>query len=240
MNNQLSLRLCRISATVFSVALAAPVVALEPDQIFARVARSVFSVYTYDGEGNQLANGSAVTVAPGRVVTNCHVLRGAAAVKVRHADVMLSASLEFPDAERDLCQLAVDNLDAKVVQRVAASTLRVGQRVYAVGSPHGLDLTLSEGLVSALRTNSLGKEPVIQTSAAISHGSSGGGLFDTEGRLVGIVTLSFHGAQNLNFAVPVDWLAEVAPRAKAALKARDAEAARLPPDGGEKPMRATR
>ncbi|MGH9440374.1 MAG: trypsin-like peptidase domain-containing protein, partial [Terriglobia bacterium] len=85
----------------------------------------------------------------------------------------------------------------------AWTTLAVGEKVYAIGAPEGLELTISEGLISGLRD--FDKERVIQTSAAISPGSSGGGLFDAEGRLVGITTFYLKGGQSLNFALPAEW-----------------------------------
>ncbi len=86
--------------------------------------------------------------------------------------------------------------------------------VYAIGNPKGLDLTLSAGLVSSLRRNPTGQLVLIQTSAAISGGSSGGGLFDDSGRLIGLTTIGSVGAdtQNLNFAVPSEWIAELPQR----------------------------
>lgn len=85
--------------------------------------------------------------------------------------------------------------------------LKVGEPVYTVGAPQGLELSLSEGIVSQLRG---GPPPIIQTTAAVSPGSSGGGLFNAEGELVGITTLQVEGGQNLNFAVPVEWIGQVA------------------------------
>jgi len=83
----------------------------------------------------------------------------------------------------------------------------VGDKVYAVGAPYGLELSLSEGLVSQLRG---GPPPLIQTTAAISVGSSGGGLFNELGELVGLTTFYLKGAQGLNFALPVEWLSDLA------------------------------
>jgi tetratricopeptide (TPR) repeat protein len=85
----------------------------------------------------------------------------------------------------------------------------VGEPVYAVGAPQGLELSLSEGIVSQLRG---GPPPLIQTTVAISGGSSGGGLFNAEAELVGITTFYLKDAQSLNFALPVEWIAEVAGR----------------------------
>jgi tetratricopeptide (TPR) repeat protein len=80
-----------------------------------------------------------------------------------------------------------------------------------------LELSLSDGIVSQLRG---GPPPFIQTTAAISPGSSGGGLFDGEGRLVGLTTLYIEGGQNLNFAMPVEWIAETKPGRKTAAGGR--------------------
>jgi S1-C subfamily serine protease len=93
---------------------------------------------------------------------------------------------------------------------IGTSETRVGQRVYAIGSPQGLELTLSEGLVSALRQTTNGS--IIQTTAPISPGSSGGGLFNANGQLVGIVTFQSRTGQNLNFALPAHWISEMKPR----------------------------
>ena len=98
-----------------------------------------------------------------------------------------------------------------------SKNLKVGQRVYAVGAPEGLELTLSEGLISALR--SVANFRYIQTTASISHGSSGGGLFDAQGRLIGITTFYWSDGQNLNFALPADWIQGLPERARAETQA---------------------
>ena len=88
--------------------------------------------------------------------------------------------------------------------------VRTGQKVFAIGAPQGLELTISEGIVSSLRETKLGT--VIQTTAPISPGSSGGGLFNVSGQLIGITTFQSKTGQNLNFAVPADWIAQMEPR----------------------------
>jgi predicted RNA-binding protein YlqC (UPF0109 family) len=97
----------------------------------------------------------------------------------------------------------VENLGVPPVQMRKYPSLSVGERVYAIGAPEGFDLTLSEGLISGLRR--LGNTNVIQTTAPISHGSSGGGLFDSEGRLIGITTYFMQEGQSLNFAIAADF-----------------------------------
>jgi len=206
--------------------LAAPTQALEPDKLFEKVSPSVFVVLAQDSQGTPLSQGSGVVIAPERIITSCHVLAKAARLRVERGNVSYGATLEFPDTERDMCQLHVKELRAPPVAIASAGTLRIGQRIYAIGAPVGLELTMSDGLVSSLRGPD-GKAPLIQTTAPMSSGSSGGGLFDAEGNLVGIATFGLVATaiQNINFAVPAEWIREVPVRAKAALAQREQLAA---------------
>jgi tetratricopeptide (TPR) repeat protein len=181
--------------------------------VFERAGQSVVVIERLDAEGHRKGYGSGVVTAPGQLVTSCHVLSGAAAVRARTGEGRLDASLTYPDPERDLCLLSVPDLAAPPVQSADVGALKVGQRVYAIGTPKGLERTISEGLISSLRPRA--RSFVIQTSAPMSPGSSGGGLFDDEGRLVGIATYQYARGQNLNFAVPASWIAEIRDRARA-------------------------
>lgn len=93
---------------------------------------------------------------------------------------------------------------------VPSSELAAGERVYAVGAPEGLELTFSEGVISALRDTE--GVHMIQTSAPISPGSSGGGLFDVAGNLVGVTSFQAKEGQNLNFALPGEWVTDILKR----------------------------
>jgi serine protease Do len=188
--------------------------ALTPAEVYAKVSPSVWKVLTYDVDGLPLSQGSAVVVGEQSLVTNCHVLRKAKRVVVRRETTTVTATLEMWDPQRDLCQLRAPGFAAPVVELGAASRLTVGQEVYAVGNPKGLDLTMSAGLISSFRRDDKQRLLLIQTSAAISGGSSGGGLFDADGALVGLTTIGSVGAdtQNLNFAIPVDWIRELPER----------------------------
>ncbi|WP_422095850.1 S1C family serine protease [Variovorax sp.] len=197
---------------------AGPAAALEPDVLFAKVSGSVWAIRTFDAQSRPLSAGSAVVIAPGRLVTNCHVLAKASSFVVRQENVAYGATLEYPDPQRDLCQVKVANFTAPPVALAPAGSARVGQRVYAIGNPRGLENTLSDGILSGLRGEE--GERLLQTTAAIAPGSSGGGLFDSEGRLLGITTFAAKDGGSLNFAVPAEWLAELPARAKTALEAR--------------------
>lgn len=144
-------------------------------------------------------------------------MRNGESFQVGRGEKFISATLHAADLDKDLCLLDVNDLSAKPAILGQAVTLKIGEAVYAVGSPKGLELSLSDGIVSQLRGTA---PPIIQTTTAISPGSSGGGLFDAEGRLVGITTFYLEGGQSLNFALPVEWLASIQPGMKQAVKGR--------------------
>lgn len=188
--------------------------ALTPAEMFAKVSPSVWRVTTYDVDGLPIGQGSAVVVGPEALVTNCHVLRRAKRVAVRQGSNSITATLAMWDVQRDVCQLKAPGVTAPPVVLGEAARMAVGQEVFAIGHPKGLELTMSAGLISSFRRNDKDQLILIQTSAAISAGSSGGGLFDATGTLMGITTIGSVGAdtQNLNFAVPADWVRELPER----------------------------
>jgi len=180
------------------------------ETLFAELSPSIVRVLAADSGGRPIKQGSGVVIGRGRVITNCHVTSGAAQISVASGADSRSASVYIADEEFDLCSLDVSGLSAPAVTIGSVTELRTGQRVFAIGAPLGLELTISEGIVSSLRQVPGGK--VIQTTAPVSPGSSGGGLFDAEAKLVGIVTFQQRSGQNLNFAVPADWIAEMRDR----------------------------
>ncbi|MDP3250793.1 MAG: serine protease [Hydrogenophaga sp.] len=207
-----------------SWAQAQPSTALAPEVLFERVAPSVWVVNAHDDSDRLMAKGSAVVIGAGSLITNCHVLTRAKRVTVSRENVTYGATLEHPDTERDLCQLKVANFNAPAVTMAPAESLRVGSRVYAIGNPRGLETTISDGLLSGIRRSDTNDFTALQITVPISAGSSGGGLFDAQGRLIGITTFYIKEGQNLNFALPATWIAEVPARAQAALMARQERA----------------
>ncbi len=209
---------CGVLAAL-AVAWSAGASALEADEIFQRMAPAVVLITVSDGLGRVYGTASGVVVAPGEIVTNCHAVAGAVRITVTQAtgDKSARATLHYADTERDLCQLSV--ADKTVFPRAATDiampdAIRVGARVYAIGAPRGLELTISEGIVSSLREH-MGTR-FIQTTAAISPGSSGGGLFDTQARLVAITSFLMKDAQSLNFAYPAFYIRELPGRSSRA------------------------
>jgi len=192
-------------------------VALTPSQVFEKVKDSILVVKTLDAQGKVKLQGSGVLLPSGKVATNCHVVEGGASYLVGRSKQFVPAILYAEDGDNDICILDAKGITGKPVQLGKAASLKVGEKVYAVGAPQGLELSLSDGIVAQLRG---GPPPLIQTTAAISPGSSGGGLFDAEGRLVGLTTLYMVGGQSLNFAIPVEWIGEVKPGRKLAAEGR--------------------
>ncbi len=186
-------------------AQAPPDGSLSAREVFELTSPSVFVVEAFDADGSVRALGSAVAISSRDVITNNHVVEGASKVRLRQGDKHWDASITETDANRDFCRISAPSLSARPAVVASVSRVRVGDRVYAIGAPEGLELTLSEGLVSGIRAGDSG-ESLIQTSAPISHGSSGGGLFNDRAELVGITTFYVKGGQNLNFAIPSDWI----------------------------------
>jgi S1-C subfamily serine protease len=201
--------LLRGACALILAAAMANAAALTPDQVYAKTAPSVWRVFVFDDSGKPFGQGSAVVVAKETLLTNCHVVLKSKRIVIKHDNVDYDARLQHADPAHDMCELSVPNLAAPAVDFGNSDHLAVGQRVYALGNPKGLELTLSDGLLSGLRKDQNNKLMLIQTTAPISPGSSGGGLFDDEGRLIGLTTMHIKDSQNLNFAVPINWLRDL-------------------------------
>ena len=143
----------------------------------------------------------------GVVVTNLHVIRGETqvSVKLSNGDVYDDLAVVDVDERKDLVLLKVKAFGLPAVPLGNSDQIAVGDRVILIGSPRGLDLTLSDGLISAVRDSGEGYR-LIQTNAAASPGSSGGGMFNEFGELIGIVSAKVTNGENINFGVPVNYL----------------------------------
>jgi tetratricopeptide (TPR) repeat protein len=207
----------RYAMAVLAVLVSSPTWSKTPGQIYEHAAKSTVVVRNIDSSGKVKSIGSGVVLQDMSVVTNCHVVKGASQLNVRIRDKEHAAKVRYSDWDRDVCSLSVPGLSASAVILGSTKTLKIGAKVYAIGAPKGLELSLSDGIVSSLREVAGGH--YIQTTAPISPGSSGGGLFDENGMLVGLITFYLTEGQNLNFAVPVEWVKELAKRSykKAAL-----------------------
>ena len=157
-----------------------------------------------DNNGQPQALGSGFIVKPGVIATNMHVVSGS----VRGWAKLVGKSERHPiesvvaiDEENDLVLLAVPGVAKAPIMRLAdSSKAAVGDEIFALGNPLGLEGTVSSGIISGLRTSE--KISLIQVTAPISPGSSGGPVVDTKGDVIGVAVSTFRGGQNLNFAIP--------------------------------------
>jgi hypothetical protein len=181
---------------------------LSAQQIALQSLPSVVLIVCEDGEGGtSLASG--FFVASNVVVTNYHVIKGMVRGRIRSAasrnkneNWLITAILNF-DEQSDLALIRVPEAsksNVPVLSLASNESVSIGQTIYALGNPEGLVGTISPGIISGLRT--LNSQPLLQITAPISEGSSGGPIVNSVGQVVGVAQGSLSEGQNLNFAVP--------------------------------------
>jgi S1-C subfamily serine protease len=179
-----------------------PPTKLTTAQIADLATPSVVIVENFNEDGEKAGQGSGyVYTADGTIITNYHVVRGAKSVSVRipnkgslQVDSLLGYSIE-----NDVAAVQVSDTSLTALATEQAQQVKVGDRVVAIGAPLGLESTVSEGIVSALR-DAAGTH-IIQTTASISPGSSGGPLLNEYGKVIGLTTAHVRDGQSLNFVV---------------------------------------
>ena len=165
---------------------------------------SVVMIRGYNESGG-LAFGSGVVVGDNQVVTNCHVIRRTKQPWVSQGEDTFSVTAVKADRWHDLCLLSTFGMPHKAVTIGKSTDLKKGQEVIAIGHSNGVPAPLtSAGVVKS--TYDLDQGKVILSSAQFRLGASGSGLFDTEGRLVGINTFKTSGRNSFYYALPVEWL----------------------------------
>ena len=183
--------------------------ALSYSEVFEKNAASIVSVYAYDATGRSEGTGVVLT-SDGYVLTNAHVVEGASsAVVLTGEDDRYDVRLVGANAAEDLAVLKIEAQGLKTAEFGDSDLLRVGDQVSAIGNPMGYRLTMTPGIVSALDREldmDEGTMYLIQTSAAINYGSSGGALLNDRGQVVGITTAKIvtndGSAEALCFAIP--------------------------------------
>jgi len=175
---------------------------LSPQEIYQSQSPGVILIQTYDDAGQAHALGSGFVVSStGTAITNYHVIRGASRATVTFSDGTRGSvdGVSSYDPNRDLAVLRISPTPKAVLEIADSDKVQVGDKVVAIGSPLGLQNTMSVGIVSAMRNG------VIQISDPISPGSSGGAVFDEHGKVVAVAVAQMTTGQNLNFALPINW-----------------------------------
>jgi hypothetical protein len=180
---------------------------LTPREIAAAAQHATVQIRALDSRGEVEGLGSGFLVSPdGVIVTNFHVIQHAHALQVEtfEGEVYDNVYYVTSDPRRDVAVLKVP-VEGAVSLRLGSDTAAVvGAEVYAMGHPLGQTSTFTDGLVSANRT--VEGVSMIQISAPISPGSSGGPVMDERGEVIGVATMVLAGGQNLNYAVPVRYV----------------------------------
>jgi S1-C subfamily serine protease len=199
---------------------ASPQKAPHPRKNVATIAReskgAVVSIVMADKGGQPIAQGSGFVVSrDGRIVTNYHVVKNGSSGLIKLPDgsfFNVDGVLAFDDYH-DIAVIRAHGTNFKTLALGDSDRLQVGDEVVAIGSPLSLESTVSNGIVSGIRTVKKnvfdemapqGGQKVLQITAPISHGSSGGPLFNLSGEVVGITSAALVGGENLNFAVPIN------------------------------------
>jgi tetratricopeptide (TPR) repeat protein len=184
-------------------------------QLVEEIKPAVVTILTFDRENDTLTQGSGFFInAKGDIITNLHVLKGAYFARVKTADGKIYR-IEYVLAENQDADLVLVSISLPVQKDFTfvdlATTIPVqGEHIVIFGSPFGLELSVSDGIVSAVRELP-GFGSIIQLTAPISAGSSGGPVVNMRGEVVGIATLQVIEGQNLNFAVPTKFILELEP-----------------------------
>jgi hypothetical protein len=189
---------------------------LSGEDIYARCAGAIVEVAVQDDNGRIRSTGSGIILKDSAwLVTNYHIFKRGGYIMAAKDGIPLDLTpgIVRADHERDVLIIKIGpgsfpELWERIprLDLVRYDQLKRGQKVYAIGNPRQLETTITDGLVSGLRTAMDTSHKLVQISAAISPGSSGGGVFDAQGRLIGMSTFMMDPEQsfNLNFALPVD------------------------------------
>lgn len=173
----------------------------------ARAAKSAILTIVMASGDKPISRGTGFVVrSDGTVITNYHVIATGNAAVVKFADgaVLPVDGVLATDKYHDL---AILKIHGKIFQTLAlgnSDQIEVGEEVVAIGNPLGLELTVSNGIVSGIRADEKQERKLLQITAPISHGSSGGPLFNMSGEVVGINAMFLEGGESLNFAIPVN------------------------------------
>ncbi len=170
---------------------------LSAEDVYSLVAKSTYKVRTRSSQG------SAVAISPTVLLTNCHVMGAYDLVHIVEGKKGHPSVLIHDDYSEDKCFIRSLTLQVRPVPNVKSfGDILQGERAYSIGAPLGYNRSLGEGIVSGKHRSQTPR--YVQTTAPISPGSSGGGLFDNRGNLIGITTLTDTRGQNLNFAIAAE------------------------------------
>jgi len=191
--------------------------AQELTELAQRLQKSVVVIEVDPVFGDPTSTGTGFFISSdGQIATNYHVVEGAGSLSARtyQGKTIRVEAIVATDETNDLAVIRAETGEYLPLTLGRSSSIETGERVVVLGNPLGLDFTLSEGIVSAVRGAEDLKDrgldvPHLQISAPISFGSSGSPVMNLSGEVIGVVAQGFDASLNLNFAVPVDLLSDL-------------------------------
>lgn len=195
---------------IIILCLISPITGQTARDIAKKAFPSVVMLLMEDSDGQPLSLGSGFLVKDGVVATNLHVVAGSVKGYAKFIgqkkkyDILGYVAI---DEKSDMVLLKIKDANAPVLSLGDSSKVAIGDEIFVIGNPQGLEGTFSKGIVSAIRT--IGQDSVLQITAPISPGSSGGPVLNEEGKIIGVAVATFKGGQNLNFAIPVSYLSRL-------------------------------
>lgn len=174
--------------------------------IYKAASPSVFLISTRGQDGSTISIGTGFLIGPGQLATNWHVIEAGNAFLETGA-VSIPVEIISRDELNDLAIVKVKANISATPLKLSAKSITPGQSVFVIGNPEGLEKSITNGVVSGIRV--VNDRKLMQISAPISPGSSGGPVLDSSGEVVGITVAMLTEGQNLNFAVPVPQLIQL-------------------------------
>ena len=175
--------------------------------IFEREKNNIVSITSSGGLLNSSVTGTGFVIdSSGKILTNYHVIRGAykCYVKFLNNEVYNEVSILTVDAKRDIVLLKINAVNLPKSNLGNSDKTKIGDKCYVIGNPLGIERVISDGIVSNIINSEKGYK-LIQITAPVSHGNSGGPVYNKKGKVIGIATSSLSEGQNVNFAVPINY-----------------------------------
>jgi hypothetical protein len=193
---------------VFSSVVAAQSTAPRKDiPAIAKAAKEAIVTIVMADNDKPVSLGTGFLARPdGSIITNYHVIQTGTVAIVKFADgtTLRADGVLGADKVRDLAIIKIHGRTFRTLSFGNSDQVEVGEEVVAIGNPKGYELTVSNGILSGIRNDEKAGGKFLQITVPITHGSSGGPLFNMAGTVIGITTLGFEGSGNLNFAIPIN------------------------------------
>jgi hypothetical protein len=204
-----------MTSTLSKAIIIVLIVAIEISDVRAKSAsviaqdafKSVVMIVMRGNNGRSISLGSGFLVEPGIIATNIHVIENSESGYVK--PIFDNEKYEIngilaTDEKNDLALLKISKSNFDIVELNNKNDISIGDEIYAVGNPSGLEGTFSKGNISSIRD--INGSRILQVTAPISSGSSGGPILNIDGKVIGVTVATIKGGQNLNFAIPVSYL----------------------------------